>query len=92
MDLLMIFLAGYASVFALGFQSRNVNSGHYAWAAGTSFIIALMQASIWTRITSPHAGWPEAITYGISGMAGITSSMYVHKRFIKPRPPEDRPK
>jgi hypothetical protein len=28
-----IFAAGFASVFLLGFQSRNVNHGNYGWAA-----------------------------------------------------------
>ena len=83
---LAIFLAGYASVFLLGFQSRNVNHGNYGWAAATSFCIALAQASIWTRITSPDAGWTEAVIYGLSGMCGITSSMWAHQRFIAKRP------
>jgi hypothetical protein len=82
MALLGIFLAGYASVFLLGFQSRNVNHGNYGWAAGTSFCIGLAQASIWSKITAPGAGWIEAAVYGVSGMAGIVSSMWVHQRFI----------
>ena len=77
-----IFIAGYASVFLLGFQSRNVNHGNYGWAAGTSFLIGIAQASIWTRITDPDADWFAAVVYGFSGMCGITSSMWVHQRFI----------
>jgi hypothetical protein len=78
-----IFAAGFASVFLLGFQSRNVNHGNYGWAAGTSFTIALAQASIWKLITEPGAGWVEAAVYGVSGMCGITSAMWVHQRFIR---------
>lgn len=81
-DLLMIFLAGFASVFAAGFQSRNVNHGNYGWAAGTSFAIAITSATIWTKITAPDAGLLEASVYGLSGMCAITSSMWVHQRFI----------
>ena len=78
-----IFLAGFASVFLLGFQSRNVNHGNYGWAAATSFTIALAQASIWNLITKPGAGWPEAVVYGFSGMCGITTAMWVPQRFIR---------
>jgi hypothetical protein len=81
--LVTIFFAGFASVFLLGFQSRNVNHGNYGWAAGTSFCIALAQASIWTRITGPDATWLDAAVYGLSGSLGITSSMWVHQRFIQ---------
>lgn len=81
-ELLIIFVAGYTSVFAMGFQSRNVNHGNYGWAAVTSFFIAIASASIWTRITSPDAGWLEVLTYGFSGSLAITSSMWVHQRFI----------
>jgi hypothetical protein len=85
MNLLAIFIAGYASVFLLGFQSRNVNHGNYGWAAGTSFLIALSQAGIWGLITAPGAGVGEAVVYGFSGMCGITSSMWVHQRYIAGR-------
>jgi hypothetical protein len=80
--LLTIFAAGFASVFLLGFQSRNVNHGNYGWAAATSFAVAVVQASIWIRITSPDSGWIEVFVYGLSGMFGITAAMYTHKRFI----------
>ena len=82
MQQLAIFVAGYASVFLLGFQSRNVNHGNYGWAGATSFLIGLAQASIWNRITAPDATWLDAGIYGLSGTLGITSSMYVHQRFI----------
>lgn len=81
-DLVGIFAAGFASVFLLGFQSRNVNHVNYRWAAATSFCIGLAQASIWHRITAPGAGWGAATVYGLSGMCGITCSMWVHQRFI----------
>ena len=84
-ELLVIFVIGFSSVFAMGFQSRNVNHGNYGWAAATSFFIAIGSASIWTRITSPDAGWAEVLTYGLSGSLAITSSMWVHQRFITKR-------
>lgn len=86
-DLLGIFIAGYLSTFLLGFQSRSVNTGKFAWAAGGSFLIAIAQASIWTKITAPSAGWTGSLVYGISGALAITSSMYVHKRWITKKEP-----
>ena len=81
-DYLLVFLAGFTSVFMLGFQSRNVNSGHYVAAAVTSFVIALAQAKIWILITKPGSGWDTAVVYGVSGVVGITLAMYVHQRFM----------
>lgn len=80
--LLVIFVVGFTTVFAAGFQSRNVNHGNYGWAAVTSFIIAVLSASIWKRMTAADAGWIEMFVYGLSGCLAITSSMWIHKRFI----------
>lgn len=82
MSLLLIFVAGFASVFLLGFQSRNVNHGNYAWAAGTSFLIALMQTSLWGALFA-NLSWEAAAVYGLSGATGITASMYIHQRWIR---------
>lgn len=81
-ELLLIFVAGFTSIFAMGFQSRNVNHGNYGWAAGTSFVIAIASASVWARITAPDASWTDVLVYGLSGSLAITSSMWVHQRFI----------
>jgi hypothetical protein len=82
-ELLAIFATGFVSVFALGFQSRNVNNGNYGWAAGTSFFVGLSQASLWTHITSPSASKLDWFVYALSGACAITLSMYVHERFIR---------
>lgn len=84
MSLLLIFAAGFASVFLLGFQSRNVNHGNYVWAAGTSFAIAIMQTTLWGALFR-DLSWPAALVYGLSGACGITASMVVHKRLIERR-------
>lgn len=82
MELAAIFLAGFGSVFLLGFQSRNVNNGNYRWAAATSFLVAIAQASLWSRITAPDAGTIEVVVYGLSGSTGITAAMHAHARLI----------
>lgn len=76
-----IFLTGFLSVFAMGFQSRNVNHGNYLWAAGTSFFIGVSSLYIWKSVLA--TGLVGGLVYGLSGACAITSSMYVHERFIK---------
>jgi len=82
MTLAILSLISFVQVFALGFQSRNVNHGNYGWAAGTSFFIGASQAMVWRRITSPNSGMLEAFVYASSGAVGIICAMYIHQRFI----------
>lgn len=91
MEYLTIFGAGFVSVFALGFQSRNVNHGNYLGAGLTSMFVGITSAHLWELITSPEMGAMAGVVYGISGAFGITSSMYVHQRFMNnDRPPTSR--
>lgn len=82
-ELLTIFGAGFVSVFALGFQSRNVNHGNYGWAGATSFFVAISQGALWSHMMKPEMGIAGWIAYGLAGSSAITTSMYVHERFIK---------
>lgn len=83
--LIALFAAGFATVFLLGFQSRNVNTGQYWAAACTSTAIGLAQVYIWGMVTAPSSGFLEGLVYGLSGACGITSSMWVHKRLADRR-------
>lgn len=85
MTLAILALVSFVQVFALGFQSRNVNHGNYGWAAGTSFFIGLSQAAVWRRIAGPSAGNLEALVYALSGSIAIVSAMFVHQRFVRQR-------
>jgi hypothetical protein len=88
MALLELFVVSYFSVFVLGFQSRNINSGQFALAAMCSIGIGLSNAYVWRHITMANASWAEWITYSVAGGVGITSAMWFHRRFItkdKPR-------
>lgn len=80
-EIIAIFLAGFGSVFLLGFQSRNVNHGNFGWAAVTSFAIAIMQTTLWGQLFA-NLNWVSSIVYGLSGACGITLSMYVHARWF----------
>lgn len=85
MNLAILAAISFVQVFALGFQSRNVNHGNYGWAAGTSFFIGISQAAVWRKVTAEGAGQWEALVYGLSGSIAIVSSMYIHQRFIAAR-------
>lgn len=82
MNLLIIFIAGYASVFLLGFQSRAVNHGNMKMAMGGSFLIAMMQTTLWGQLFK-DLSWAATLVYGLSGMTGIASSMFVHQRLLQ---------
>jgi hypothetical protein len=86
--LAVIFIAGYGSVFLLGFQSRCVNHGNPWLAACCSFVIATTQTTLWGALFR-DLSWASTIAYGLSGSCAITSSMYVHRRFAKPSAPTD---
>lgn len=79
--LILIFLAGYVSVFMLGFQSRAVNHGNYKLAGCNSFMIAIMQTTLWGALFK-DLSWTASVVYGLSGLTGIMSSMFVHQRLM----------
>lgn len=87
MNYVYLALIAYFQVFALGFQSRNVNSGNYGWAAGTSLFIGLSQAFVWRSVVGPDAGWAPIVIYACAGAIGIVSAMWAHQRFIDRRRP-----
>ncbi len=75
---LLIFAATYVSVFTLGLQSLNVNQGHYLAAAVTSFFIGTGHILLYRLM--PQAHWVEYVGYYAGGIAGITASIWFHKR------------
>lgn len=84
MSALVAFAATFIAVFALGFQSQNVNQGHYVAAALTS--IAIGVSSILLYKVMPDSSLPEIIGYLLGGVTGITASMYVHRRTLGRKP------
>lgn len=85
MHYISLALVSFFAVFILGFQSRNINSGQYKWAAACSILIGFSQVYIWRAITMEDAGWLDWLIYSVMGGVGITTAMYTHKRWIKPR-------
>lgn len=81
MSALIIFASTFILVFALGFQSLNVNNGHYKAAFLTSFAIAASNLILFKTI--PQADWLEISAYLAAGPLAIISSMWSHKRVIQ---------
>lgn len=78
---LALFASTFASVFCLGFQSQNVNRGHYGWAAVTS--LAISASTLWLYRLLPSAGVSEVAAYMAGGPLGIVASMVVHRRYLR---------
>ena len=75
-----LFASCFLSVFALGFQSQNVNQGHYSAAFMTSFAIGGGHLLLYRMM--PEAGLSEIVAYLLGGPFGITASMVVHRRWM----------
>lgn len=78
---LILFASSFVVVFALGFQSRTVNQGHYLAAAVTSFIIGGANL-ILLKYGSQVSTIPEAVGYLTGGPIAIVLAIWTHKRFF----------
>ncbi len=76
MNELTLFASTYVLVFALGYQSRNVNSGQYLAAFFTSFAIGI--SNLLVLRLAPNASQTEIMAYLAGGPLGIVSAMRVH--------------
>jgi hypothetical protein len=86
---LTLFVSTFALVFALGFQSLNVNNHQYRAAFITSFAIGSMQL-IMLKL-GPDASILESIAFVAGGPFGIVASMCVHRRTMGKRRAEPDP-
>jgi hypothetical protein len=80
---LTLFASTFLLVFALGFQSLNVNNGHYWAAAITSLVIGSMQL-VMLKL-GPDATPIEAVAFISGGPFGIVASMWAHQRTLGKR-------
>lgn len=75
-----IFLATAIRIFLLAAQTQNVVGGYYRWAAATSFLIAVSDVAIILLVLDK--GWWSIPYVGAGGALGVTSSMWVHRRWV----------
>lgn len=80
MSELLLYASTFVTVFALGFQSLNVNQGRYAAAFLTSFAIGGSSLVLYRYL--PEATWTQVIAYLLGGATGIVASMWMHKRTV----------
>ena len=78
-DYIAIFVAGFVAVFAMGFQSRNVNTGKIKSAAVTSFMIAISQGTVFLQLARAD-NLASLLVYGLSGSCAIVCAMLCHDR------------
>lgn len=81
-------LVSVIQVFAMAFQSKNINGGHYALAAIGSMFIGFSQAFVWKAVSAAGAGVTETAVYAVSGGAGCIAAMWTHRRFVSKEPKE----
>lgn len=84
MTALYLFGSTFVLVFALGFQSLNVNGGHYWLAFFTSFAIGAANLVLYKL--APNANTVEMAAFLLGGPFGIVASMWAHQRFVRPKP------
>lgn len=78
---LIVFASAFVTVFALGFQSLNVNGGHYVAAFLTSAVIGVANLFLFKLL--PSANSPSEIAaYLIGGPLAIVSAMWVHRNVV----------
>lgn len=85
MTALYLFGSTFVLVFALGFQSLNVNGGHYWLAFFTSFAIG--GANLVLYKLAPNANTLEMAGFLLGGPFGIVASMWAHGLVVRPKRP-----
>jgi len=81
MTAVWVFLATFATVFSLGFQSLNVNNGHYTASALTSVVIGGSHLVLYKAL--PDGDWIACLAYLIAGPLAITASMAAHRKWMR---------
>jgi hypothetical protein len=76
----LLLASTFILVFALGFQSLNVNGGHYWLAFLTSLVIGVANLVLFKL--APNATTSEMAAFLSGGPFGIVASMWVHRRFV----------
>lgn len=81
---LFVWATSFATIFLLGFQSRNATAGRYVACAFTSMLIGMFQVvGVRAAVDQPVIA---AMLFGTAGAAGICCAIYVniHVRGLKP--------
>ena len=74
-------IASFCLVFGKAYQQLNVAHSQYVSAAITSFGLAACEVTVLMLVI--ERGWPSVPWIGAGGAMGVTSAIYLHKRFRK---------
>jgi hypothetical protein len=83
-EIFLFWVSVYFGVLLLGFQSRNINTGRYAWAAVTSIAIGVMQVISVRAIVALPTTYVLMVSC-TAGPLGITSAMWFSHHVIEKR-------
>jgi hypothetical protein len=78
---LVLFMATFVAVFALGLQSLNVNGRHFVAAGLTSLLIGCANLVLFKSLPGP-TGNAELVAYLVGGPAGIICAMLAHPLLV----------
>ena len=81
MTALVLFASTFVLVFALGFQSLNVNGRHYIAAFLTSFLIGGGNLVLFKL--APDASGVDIAAFLLGGPFGIIASIWAHPKMIR---------
>jgi len=79
---IIIFVSTFITVFALGFQSLNVNRGQRTAAFVTSFIISAGNIAVLKVIPNGDLLSLNTLAYMLGGPFGIVFSMIAHEKYM----------
>ena len=82
MTALILFLASFCVVFAMGFQQMNVTARLYAMAFGTSLVIGASQLVQFKLLPQP-TGWLDLAGYLLGNATGIVCAMKAHPALMQ---------
>ncbi len=82
---LALFASSVGWVFVQAFQSRNVNSGQYAWAAAGSFLLGTLQVFVLRHVVGKDGSFLHTLVYCTGGAFGVVLAMWTHRRFLAPK-------
>lgn len=81
LEMLVLFVATFANVFLLGFQSKNVHQSRYIMAACTSFGISLANY-VFVKMAVDGNSLAFIVTSGLGGSLGIMMAIWAHDKFV----------
>ena len=70
-------IATFGLVYLRAIQQQNVIHGHYWFAVGTSYAMALAEVAMVLVVV--ETGWPAVPWVGTGGALGVTAAMASHR-------------